>query len=721
MKKSRVFTLLTAVVALLSCAKESSETAKLPTPTVSPVVAKCTETSVFASWAAIYGAASYNVRFDNLDVVTTTETEMEWDGLEQSSTHTVKVQAVSADKSKFSDSDWSEVVILSTEDSQPEQQTSPFNILISDVTFYNAAFKVETGEFTGDYFFTFTPKVLFDRDYSGDVDQFAAGFIEQVKQLAQQSEKTFGDMHLILKYTGELIGDLPGLAPETEYIAVAFGVDIDGNMTTGVASAVFKTEVDPGYQKSDMKFGIKTAVNGKSATIQVTPTKDDEYYFYAAFNKSNLSTVIGGDSDEAILNYYIRLFDQHLADQTYEEFAAKNFTKGADSYTYNGLEDNSDYVAIAFGVTLHGGMCVATTDLARSEFQTGAGSEKPGEENIDIILKKKTSVEFEADFVPSDGNRDYVWDYLDYSDYRALTDEEIIAKVIAYRSVNGYFWMTTSKGTMNVRNTNELVSGHEYILLAFYVKENPENKYSALADSKLFKTIFVASDEGGETPQPGLTFTISEDEVTENSLKSTITPSDNAAKYIAYVVEASKYEGKSDNDIIKGVISSLSYDIYNAAKTGVCMVSKDGLEAETDYYVVAFGADDNFNANSTLTKRLITTKSSSVAPAEGIAITVKECTPTKIDADVDSADKNMELCVNLYRTETLDGLTDDEIISRMLEDAGYELYYGLPKGHVDLIRDAVSDNTEYVIVACGVKNTSACTELYKKVVTTPAE
>ena len=186
-------------------------------------------------------------------------------------------------------------------------------------------------------------------------------------------------------------------------------------------------------------------------------------------------------------------------------------------------------------------------------------------------------------------------------------------------------------------------------------------------------------------------------------------------------MEASKYEGKSDNDIIKGVISSLSYDIYNAAKTGVCMVSKDGLEAETDYYVVAFGADDNFNANSTLTKRLITTKSSSVAPAEGIAITVKECTPTKIDADVDSADKNMELCVNLYRTETLDGLTDDEIISRMLEDAGYELYCGLPKGHVDLIRDAVSDNTEYVIVACGVKNTSACTELYKKVVTTPAE
>lgn len=85
--------------ALLSCGNEKNgDIPQLPSPKVIQDEAKTTKTSVAAFWTEVAGAASYNVIFDDQDVVSTTEKEMAWDNLETNSTHTLKVQAVSADK-----------------------------------------------------------------------------------------------------------------------------------------------------------------------------------------------------------------------------------------------------------------------------------------------------------------------------------------------------------------------------------------------------------------------------------------------------------------------------------------------------------------------------------------------------------------------------------------------------------------------------------------------
>lgn len=190
-------------------------------------------------------SSNYNVIFDDQDVVSTTEKEMAWDNLETNSTHTLKVQAVSADKNAFKDSEWSVAVLTTTEDTELD---TPFTMSFHDVTFYNAKVTVNAGNYTDKYFFNVTPKVLFDKDYNGDARAFAEDYIAQVKQLAELSEKTFGDMYLILSYSGKMEGTVPSLASETEYIAIVFGVDINGLITTGVASETFKTEKDRAYR-----------------------------------------------------------------------------------------------------------------------------------------------------------------------------------------------------------------------------------------------------------------------------------------------------------------------------------------------------------------------------------------------------------------------------------------------------------------------------------------
>lgn len=246
MKTLRILTMFALSCALLSCGKEKDgDISQLSSPKVIQDEAKTTKTSVAAFWTEVAGAASYNVIFDDRGVVSTTEKEMAWDNLETNSTHTLKVQAVSADKNAFKDSEWSVAVLTTTEDTELD---TPFTMSFHDVTFYNAKVTVNAGNYTDKYFFNVTPKVLFDKDYNGNARAFAEDYIAQVKQLAELSEKTFGDMYLILSYSGKMEGTVPSLASETEYIAIVFGVDINGLITTGVASETFKTEKDRAYR-----------------------------------------------------------------------------------------------------------------------------------------------------------------------------------------------------------------------------------------------------------------------------------------------------------------------------------------------------------------------------------------------------------------------------------------------------------------------------------------
>ena len=723
MKTLRILTMFALSCALLSCGKEKDgDISQLPSPKVIQDEAKTTKTSVAAFWTEVAGAASYNVIFDDRDVVSTTEKEMAWDNLETNSTHTLKVQAVSADKNAFKDSEWSVAVLTTTEDTELD---TPFTMSFHDVTFYNAQVTVNAGNYTDKYFFNVTPKVLFDKDYNGNARAFAEDYIAEVKKLAELSEKTFGDMYLILSYSGKMEGTVPSLASETEYIAVVFGVDINGLITTGVASETFKTEKDPGVQKSDMTFEINVEQpTGTSAVIEVTPSKDDEYYFFTAINKSQLSTTVGGDTDEAILNYYSKLFDAHLKDESFEEFASKNFSKGKDSYTYAALTDNCDYLVVAFGVTYHGEICMATTDLAKKEFKTGEGAQKPGEKDIEIVVNKLTATDLEFTVVPSDDNIHFVYDWRSYDEFKGLTDEEIMTKAIKERSGDGYFWLTASKGAMTGHNVNPLTTGKEYIIYAFYVEKDPNNAYSAVPASGLFKKIVVPGE--GEAQEPALSFTISEDEVTTSSLKATVTPSDATAKYFSYVLEASKCSGKTDEEIVKAVKNELGYDILGYEKTGTTVVSSYGkLKSNTEYYVVVFGVDPDkdYAATTSVTKRLFKTKVESTTPPSGekaIEINVKELTATKISVDFIPGDPDMEYAANVYRAAQFEGMNDEQIIKTVINDyvANYLMY---TKGNYNITRDAFSPNTEYVIVAFGVKNGSAITGLFKQSVTTPAE
>lgn len=715
-----VLSLATGV--LFSCKENENESSvQLPAPVVLQDEAKSGATTVAATWTEIPNAISYSVVFDEGEPITISSTEMAWPNLEEKSEHLVKVKALSGNKSKYSDSNWSEVVVLKTiGTSKPSGEA--YTISFSNIDFYKADAHIES-HLGKDYFFEVTPKALFDRDYDGEFDNFAADYVAQIKQLAELSEKTFGDMWIAFKYDGSKNNDftISSLAPETEYIGIAFGVDIDGNITTPCSYETFTTTKDPGYAESQMKFDIGVEfLKETTVKVSVTPTVNDEYYFYAAINKAQLP----GNTDDDIINYYLRVFAQHLDGESFESFAKANLTKGADSYTYSGLPDNAEYVVVAFGVTYHGEMCVATTGLTKKEFHTGEISTNPDEKEIELSINKLTSTNIEATIIPSDKNKSYLYDFVTFDRFKGLTDEEIMNKVIADRG--GYVWMTATKQNTTYRNVNDLKAGTEYILYAFYIDEVPDNEAAAKASGKLFKTIIVPPAEGGTEPEkPSLTFSISPDEVTATSIKATVTPSDASAKYLSVLVEASKYEGKSDEEIMKGVISDYGYDIYGAEKTGTTTLSSSKCKPETEYLALAFGVDDSYNANSSLTKRTIETKSDGTNPPseeKTISINVKECTANTIVAEFNPSDAKMMYVPTLYKAADIADLNDSDIISKILNENQDNWFSLAQTGKYKLTRSNCISNTEYVLVAVGVdSNNSATTGLFRQEVKTKAE
>ena len=176
---------------------------------------------------------------------------------------------------------------------------------------------------------------------------------------------------------------------------------------------------------------------------------------------------------------------------------------------------------------------------------------------------------------------------------------------------------------------------------------------------------------------------------------------------------------------MKGVISDYGYDIYGAEKTGTTTLSSSKCKPETEYIALAFGVDDSYNANSSLTKRTIETKSDGTNPPseeKTISINVKECTSNTIVADFNPSDAKMMYVPTLYKAADIADLNDSDIISKILKENQDNWYSLAQTGKYKLTRSNCISNTEYVLVAVGVdSNNSATTGLFRQDVKTKAE
>jgi hypothetical protein len=146
------------------------------------------------------------------------------------------------------------------------------------------------------------------------------------------------------------------LEPTTDYYAFAFCMTTDGKYDEeqGLTKVEFTTFI------SDNTFTIAVSnVTVKGATVSVTPSNNDTYYFDVIekklFDSYTDKRKFASEYIEKVKAHYGSSFQHALSFET-------------DSYSYEGnLNPNTEYYAVAFGVTTS---CEITTDVKTEEFKT---------------------------------------------------------------------------------------------------------------------------------------------------------------------------------------------------------------------------------------------------------------------------------------------------------------------------------------------------------------
>ncbi len=460
MKQFRFWLAVVALSVFAACDNGPDDGGGLPVPKAHQDASQTTVSSIRVMWSEVAGAAAYEYVFDDGDAVRTEATEALFTGLTPGD-HRFRIRAVAAEGSGRTNSKWSADLTVATADARADA----FTVTVDPqrITFYDAYVSIVPADNSMYYYVSYVDKDVLD--YMGSDQAYVDEVIASIRALAELSGKTFGDMFIALRQSGEGTYWLRNLGADKEYYAYAFGFDIDGNITASMVKSYFRTAPDPGVPDSDMTFAIDiTGKTGTAATIAVQPSVNDEWYFFAAVHVNRVPAT----DDAGVLAYYVELFNDYLEDESFDEFARDNLSKGPDSYTYHALEPGNDYRVYAFGVAHHGDRIVATTKLKSVDFTSAEEEPQPGDALVNVSIVECSATHIKAVFTPQTGVS-YFCDVVRYDSYKEMSDEQIIAKFLADNEWGlGYILQS---GVYESRNYNDYPADTEYLAFAFAVDD----------------------------------------------------------------------------------------------------------------------------------------------------------------------------------------------------------------------------------------------------------
>lgn len=236
--------------------------------------------------------------------------------------------------------------------------TTTFVVEVSDITPLGAYVSVTPSDNATTYYFDVVSKEEMGKYV--DAKALAKVMISNLKEYCESYEQTLAD---VLSKGVDGYNYISYFTPNTEYYALAFGVDADGMITTGVTTEPFTTLEE--VVDASMTFDVKvTDITSNGALVLITPSNNNAIYYFDVVTKEKL------DEYPDTKEYAERLIK--VIKEPYD-FYGKPFvvvlSAGAVAYQFEAgrLAPNTEYYAIAFGVTTAGKV---TTDVTTVPFKT---------------------------------------------------------------------------------------------------------------------------------------------------------------------------------------------------------------------------------------------------------------------------------------------------------------------------------------------------------------
>ena len=307
-----------------------------------------------------------------------------------------------------------------------------FVVEIGEVTSSSVAYTVTPSDLEAEYLC-----VLYDAETVEEFtrDQFLVeSLMSELEEEARSTGKT------LLEYMPSVVdkgaitdGMFKGLAPESRYYIVIFGVDAANNYAAN--TDVFKTEVTTAAAATlDVTFEIDTVVDGNTATYTVKPSNDnDVWYFYTlplstyeAYTDPNMYAM----SEQSFLLYCLQMEIDAYRQAGYNDNQIMNaiFHKGTLTLQAEGLNANTEYINMVAGffVTPEGQVTIAT-ELTTTTYTTGDAKAK--ELSFEISVSDIEPMRAAIKITPSNNNDKFCWMCAEWDGVK--TAEDVMNEIVS--------------------------------------------------------------------------------------------------------------------------------------------------------------------------------------------------------------------------------------------------------------------------------------------------
>ena len=184
-------------------------------------------------------------------------------------------------------------------------------------------------------------------------------------------------------YVGETVDleAISSLEPSMDYVVLCFGWE--GAPTTPLFKAEFTTDKAGGRpQQQELKFSF-TDIQHNKFTVHITP-KVGLHYFYECISVGELELRVAaaGSRDEAICTFLDEKIDygaEFFGCTRAEYLADMGAAIGKDTWTFTGLEEDTEYVVVAASVNMNTGRLALRKGFCSEAVRTGVLIESDAE------------------------------------------------------------------------------------------------------------------------------------------------------------------------------------------------------------------------------------------------------------------------------------------------------------------------------------------------------
>lgn len=541
----------------------------------------------------------------------------------------------------------------------PSEQELPemLSITILRVTDTGVVLKCESVSEDSTYYLRVGPAEEVEGLTDEEVQAFDAQFfVEEAAALDMTLEE-----YLSLRLDrGTVSVALGNLEPGAGYCAYGYGLNADGTVTSVMERRPFVT-LSSEEPFVTVSFG---SIGPDEAEVTFTPVDDEITYVF----------------DIRPAEDYLAMSDAEcIADIINAGVSEDMVRTGVYTHVFDGLTPETGYIVFAFGYDAPSGQAI--TSLTRGMFEST--SEMLPDFSIEVRAENITPSSADISFIPSDKNTTYFYDVLPAAAYDGMSDSEIIEAALGAAGESGllYYYLTTGDESFS----QALDHDRDYVAYAFAY-----DYFTGGAASGLFRRDFTS----GHSDVPQFSVGIELGEITSDMATVIFKGSDEDTPYFFYVAESAEFTGLSGDALAEKALTLPGY-------AGL-WVERGEFEYDwevnpgTEYTAVAFGYDSDIVTTVPFSRSFTTPEWED--PSLLFRIETGNLTATSVDVWIIPADKEMDYFTDIVPSADYDGLSDDEVTEKLIEDAWY---FYTDYGIMDYPYTGLTPDTDYTVYVFG--------------------